>query len=88
MKKRIKRAEGQPAAVAQPEVETFQAQPAPGLRGSLTVGVTLVVIGLILLANTRFGLSLAWITGWWPLAIVAIGAYLVYKRIQEKSDSD
>lgn len=61
-----------------------------GPRGSLTGGVALVVIGLILLANTRFGLSLAWIEDWWPLAIVAFGGYLAYKGkgLQEKRDGD
>lgn len=59
-----------------------------GLRGSVAGGASLVVIGLILLANTRFGVSLDWIEDWWPLAIVGFGGYLVYKAVQEKSDHD
>ncbi|MFQ5526430.1 MAG: hypothetical protein ACE5GX_09245 [Thermoanaerobaculia bacterium] len=58
----------------------------PGFRGSLVGGVTLVIVGLILLANTRFGVSLDWIEEWWPLAIVGFGGYLAYKALQEKSD--
>ena len=55
------------------------------LRGSIAGGLTLVVIGLVLLANTRFDMSLAWIEDWWPAAIVAFGAYLVYRAIGEKT---
>ena len=60
----------------------------PGLRGSLVGGVTLVIVGLILLANTILGVSLAWIEDWWPLAIVAFGGYLAYKAIQQKSQGE
>ena len=57
----------------------------PGFRGSLAGGASLIVIGLVLLANTRFGVSLAWIEEWWPLAIVAFGGYLAWKALQEKT---
>ena len=60
----------------------------PAFRGTLTGGVTLMVVGLILLANTRFGMSLDWIEDWWPLAIVGFGGYLAFKAVQEKSDSE
>lgn len=59
-----------------------------GLRGSLIGGITLVVVGLVLLANTRFGVSLDWIEYWWPVAIIAFGGYLAYKAIQDKSESE
>ena len=45
-------------------------------------------MGLILLANTRFGVSLDWIEDWWPVAIIAFGGYLAYRAVQEKSESD
>ncbi len=57
----------------------------PGFRGTVVGGVTLVVIGMILLAHTRFGLSLDWVEQWWPAAIIAFGAYLAYKAIAEKA---
>lgn len=59
-----------------------------GLRGSIAGGVTLVVIGLVLLANTRFGMSLDWIEDWWPAAIVAFGGYLIYRATQETAASE
>jgi hypothetical protein len=60
----------------------------PGFRGTLAGGATLVVLGLVLLGHTRFGISLAWVEQWWPLAIVGFGAFLAYKGIQEKADSE
>jgi len=64
------------------EIELPEDLRVPGFRGSLAGGVTLVIIGLVLLANTRFGMSLAWIEDWWPLAIVAFGGYLVYRAVR------
>ena len=60
----------------------------PGLKGSLAGGTVLILIGLLLLSNTLFGLSLAWLEQWWPLAVVAFGGYLVYKAMQESSGGD
>jgi len=56
--------------------------PAPG--GSVAGGVVLIVVGLILLSHTRFGVSLDWLEDWWPAAPIALGAWLVYRGIQEK----
>ncbi len=59
-----------------------------GLRGSVVGGAALVVVGSVLLANTRFGMSLEWIEYWWPAAIIGFGAYLVYRAVKEKADSE
>lgn len=59
----------------------------PGFRGTLAGGSTLVVLGLVLLGHTRFGMSLDWVEQWWPLAIVGFGAFLAYKGVQEKANS-
>lgn len=59
-----------------------------GLRGSIAGGVTLVVLGLVLLANTRFGVSLDWIEDWWPAAIVAFGGFLIYRASQESAGGE
>lgn len=56
----------------------------PGLRGSLPGGVALVVLGIVLLMNTRFGVSLEWIEDWWPVAVIGFGGYLIYKAKQER----
>ncbi len=57
----------------------------PGLRGSIAGGITMIAIGAILLANTRFEISLDWIEEWWPAALIIFGAYLVWKAAQEKA---
>lgn len=51
----------------------------PATRGSMAGGIALMGAGLILLAHTRFGVSLDWLREWWPLAPVLMGAWLVYK---------
>ena len=60
---------------------------APGLQGTLLGGGILVAIGLLILARTLFGVSLEWIESWWPVAIVAFGAYLIFKARSEDSPS-
>ncbi|RPJ72963.1 MAG: hypothetical protein EHM24_08620, partial [Acidobacteria bacterium] len=44
--------------------------PAASGRGSLAGGAALVVVGLVLLSNTLFGMSLAWLEQWWPVAFI------------------
>jgi hypothetical protein len=60
----------------------------PGLQGSLLGGAILIAIGFILLLNTRFGVSLAWVEDWWPVAPMLVGAYLLVRAIQERRASD
>ena len=62
-----------------PEGEQF-----PGMRGSLLGGVVLIIIGVIALGYTRFGLPLAWIEHWWPAALILMGAYLLYQALANK----
>ncbi|HET6374006.1 MAG TPA: DUF5668 domain-containing protein [Candidatus Polarisedimenticolia bacterium] len=51
----------------------------PGMGGSLIGGICLIAFGVILLAHTRFDMSLAWVKEWWPMAPILFGAYLAYK---------
>lgn len=61
---------------------------APEPRGSLIMGVILIVIGGVALSHTLFGYSLEWIQDWWPLALLLMGAYLIYKSVvNEKTES-
>ncbi len=54
----------------------------PETRGSLIGGGILIVFGAVLLAHTRFGMSLIWVETWWPMAFILVGTYLVYKAIK------
>src|SRR5258705_324327 len=51
----------------------------PGTRASVAGGVTLMVVGFLLLLHTRFDVSLDWVRDWWPVAPLMFGAWLVYK---------
>jgi hypothetical protein len=60
---------------------------APGLGGSVVGGVAVALIGAILLSRTAFGMSLAWVEEWWPVALLLFGGYLVYKGMKDSSAS-
>ena len=50
-------------------------------RGSLAGGIALMVVGVVLLMNTLFSVSLEWLEDWWPLAFILVGAWLVYPSL-------
>ncbi len=52
---------------------------APRHAGSLAGGLALIAAGLVLFGHTMFGMSLAWVGQWWPMAVVGGGAWLVYE---------
>jgi hypothetical protein len=56
----------------------------PKGRGTLAGGAALVIFGLILFGHTMYGLSLTWLEQWWPMAIVGLGAYLVYQAVMSR----
>jgi len=53
-------------------------------RGSLFWGVLLIIAGGLALTHTAFGYSLAWLDRWWPLALVLVGLYLIYKSFEAR----
>lgn len=60
----------------------------PGFKGSVAGGAILVVLGIVLLSHTLFNVSLEWLEDWWPAAIIAFGAYLGYKALQERAAAE
>ena len=54
----------------------------PALQGSVFGGLILIVGGVLALAHIRFGLSMAWVERWWPLAIVGLGIHLIWKAVK------
>jgi hypothetical protein len=60
----------------------------PARQGSLVGGVGLILLGALLFAHTRFGMSLHWVERWWPAAIILVGAYLIYKSVMEQKKSE
>jgi hypothetical protein len=57
-------------------------------RGTLAGGVALVLVGVIALSHTLFGVPLDWLEKWWPLALVGVGAWLIYPSIAGKKATD
>jgi hypothetical protein len=56
----------------------------PARQGSLAGGAALIILGALLFAHTRFGISLHWVERWWPVAVILAGAYLIYKSVMEQ----
>jgi len=54
-------------------------------HGSLVGGACLMLFGSLLFFHTAFGLPLEWVTRWWPLALVLVGAWLVYASVQSRA---
>ncbi len=57
----------------------------PSLKGSIAGGITLAAFGALLLAHTRFDLSLDWIDEWWPAALIVFGLYLAFKAYRDQT---
>jgi hypothetical protein len=57
-------------------------------RGTLAGGLALVLIGAIALSNTLFNLPLDWLQKWWPVALIAVGAWLIYPTFAGKKTNE
>jgi len=51
--------------------------------GSIAGGAALIAVGLLFFAHTRFGISLEWLDQWWPVALILMGAFLLYRAYHE-----
>ena len=66
------------------EIELPQDLKMPGIGGSIFGGLVLVAVGAMLLAHTRFDVSLDWVADWWPALGILAGLYLLVKGIYER----
>ncbi len=57
----------------------------PAAGGSIVGGVCLLGLGAILLTNTLFDISLAWVEDWWPVALFIPGVWLIVRAVQERA---
>lgn len=53
-------------------------------QGGLAAGVLLVVVGLVAAIERYFHVSLDWLFELWPLALVGLGAWLVWGAIRDR----
>ncbi len=51
----------------------------PNLKGSLPIGILLMVLGSLIILDLNYGVSMEWIEDWWPLTLVGFGGWLVFK---------
>lgn len=57
----------------------------PEIKGSMPLGVFLILAGMAALSYTAFGISLRWLEEWWPVIPIGFGAYLIYMdRVEKK----
>ena len=56
---------------------------AAGGMGSMPVGLILVVVGVLIMLDLNFGVSLEWLENWWPLLLVGFGGWLMFKARQK-----
>lgn len=59
----------------------------PGLGGSMVGGAVVVLVGLLLLGHTAFGMSLSWLKEWWPVGVILFGGYLFIKARMDRPQS-
>jgi hypothetical protein len=57
----------------------------PGSHGSLFGGVALIIAGMIALSYTLFNIPMEWLGDWWPLALILMGVYLLFKSIVSRN---
>jgi len=60
----------------------------PGIQGSIVGGLLLIVAGSIFLSYTVWGISLAWVEDWWPLAPILFGVYLIGKAVADRAKNE
>jgi TM2 domain-containing membrane protein YozV len=55
-----------------------------GQRGSIGGGLALLVGGILFLLHTWFDVSLEFLSDWWPLLPVGLGAWLLWAGIRDR----
>lgn len=59
--------------------------PTAGGKGSVPVGVILVVVGVAFILDLNSWMSLSWLREWWPGALVGAGAWMILKGRNQDS---
>jgi lipopolysaccharide export LptBFGC system permease protein LptF len=61
-----------------------------GIRrpAGLIGAIVLIVIGLVLLLLKNEVISPEFVSRWWPLLLVAVGAWLLVSRLWRRNDAD
>ena len=70
-------------ALTQDKETLMEHIPLPDDRASLLAGVALVFFGGLFLLHNVAGFSLDWMEDWWPIALIVLGGYLIYKSAKD-----
>ena len=70
-------------ALTQDKEALMEHIPLPDDRASLLAGVALVFFGGLFLLHNVAGFSLDWMENWWPIALIVVGGYLIYKSVKD-----
>lgn len=56
--------------------------------GGLAFGVFLILVGLFFLADRFVTIDLSWLFDWWPLLLIAFGAWQVFSYMKAKQERE
>ena len=71
-------------ATGRPESNILGSDEPVRVSGSLTAGILLILIGGFLLLNRFVTIDLSFLNDWWPILLVAFGAWQVFRHFQDK----
>jgi len=59
----------------------------PAAGGSVFGGAALLIIGVLALSHNVLDMSMAWLEDWWPLALVIVGGWIIFKSRKSKDEN-
>ena len=71
-------------ATGKPEANVLGSDEPVRVSGSLTAGILLILIGGFLILNRFVTIDLSFLNDWWPILLVAFGAWQVYRHYQDR----
>jgi cell wall-active antibiotic response 4TMS protein YvqF len=71
-------------ATGKPEANILGSDEPVRVSGSLTAGLLLILIGGFLILNRFVTIDLSFLNDWWPILLVAFGAWQVFRHYQSK----
>ncbi len=70
---------------AAPPVAPAPQVPAPHPHSSMAGAIVLIVLGVLILFANLGWLTRLWVGHWWPLILIGLGVWLLWKRFHETS---
>jgi len=74
-------------ATGRPEANVLGSDEPVRVSGSLTAGVLLILIGGFLLLDRFVTIDLSFLNDWWPVLLVAFGAWQVFRHFKSRPDA-